>query len=1726
MKLVGAAACVALGLVMAGSARGDLFWDSDGATAGGSANTVAPGTWGTSNFWSTDSTGAAATGAWVAGENAIFSAGTDVTGTYAVTVNGTQSVGNITIQEGTLTFNGGELALGGGVITTPNALTINSVISGSSGLTKLGAGTLTLNGANTYSGTTIIWNSATPATNAGIIVAANSSALGTSDVVFGTPTTANAYTGRLYLTNNITLANNITVTNGSANSAGPGQIDNLSGNNTITGTISIAGGVQNSGSGLPTIGAQAGTLTLSGVMQNGAGPAFGWAKVGPGTVVLTGTSPNTYTGITRLFGGYLIAEKDQAFGAGVGGVFVLSGGYLTESVGLRAPAGTAGFDYSTPETGLGGLNLSGFSNDALDEGLFHNFGGDNSYAGDVMLSNVTQSFTVPTMIGATAGSSMTVNGHFENTVATPPNTSFRNLTKVGGGTLVMVGQDTHIGTTIVSNGTLVYKSTQTNTTTGTWNPSGPAPSFAQVGPNGTLRFDNTDRVETNRFIANANGAPMPLNVDGGKFELVGNAAADVFQGTIGAGLNAVGDASFNVINPSSSLPEDQPRFTTSLGVAPSDPNPVVGGIIRSNRGTMLLRGTSLGTAATGVSQIFLDDTLNVPVGEAGGTGTKVGILPFATGDASGTAGGATGFVTYGPNGVRHLDEATEYAPGITSGSTDLVNVTMNAPQAVSTDTAVNSIRMTTGGNAIVISDLAGLSVNSGAILNASTDAASIRNGTLNFGGAEGVITTVGDMNITSVIMGSNGVTKSGRGNLTLGADNQFSGPLTVNGGNVIFNSQNQLGPTPAGPINGTVVLNGGFLKPQGSMTLDAARGITLSSAYTGVDIASGETFTIPGTIDGTGTLTKRGAGTLVLSGSNNHSGGFNFDAGVVSINDDSQLGSTAVGGTNGILTFNGGTLRITGSTTINTNRGVYFTTRGGTIEVADGQEVTSPLYMSGPGGLTKSGGGTLVLQGFSAQSAQLGVNTVNGGTLAYVGTNGLGINPPILLGNYWTLSNGATLQNRTTNGANVGMGAANRGITLSGAGKLDTPGNVLWNLSQVIGGTGTLTKTGDGEARLLAINTYNGKTAVNGGTLSMAADNRLGAVVTAADSITLDGGTLNALGTFTLTTGRGIKLGANNGGLRVAPTFTLTYGGAISGTGNLTKDDTGTLVLTGNSTYSGTTALNAGVTRINGTFSGGGDMTVAGGATLQGTGTIQSNVAVQGGAHLAPGVTVGTMTMTGLALDNSLLDFEGNATGFDRINVTGADKFTLANNSTINLTDLGGVVGGNEYVLIDYAGAPLTDISGLSLSSPTLGTQAVQLYHDTANTQIKLRVAAGGPPQWNVDADGSWGNNNNWSTFVQPNSPTDIANFLGKITAARTVTLDGDKTVNQINFSNTNSYTIAPGTGGSLTVTGSLAGINVDKGNHVINAPVTFTDDTSINVSGAGNGLRLDGGLSIAAGKTVAKKSDGTLTINGAQTHGAGAALQVGQGTVNLVSNAGTVATAASAAGANLAISVFNGGGSGSIVLGSHQDVKEASVTYTDAGLQGLDLASPADAGAYHALRIYAADVDATKAAMSNAVHNATLNAGDGVYDSGLASHPGSAIGVGVVTDAHGDKLTMVRATRIGDLNLDGSVTISDFIDLASNFNSSGAGVTWQEGDLNGDSAVTISDFIDLASNFNGSYSGPAGAINPSDAQTLASFASSLGVDPSVIGSAVPEPGTLGLLAIGTLGLVGRRRRK
>ena len=102
----------------------------------------------------------------------------------------------------------------------------------------------------------------------------------------------------------------------------------------------------------------------------------------------------------------------------------------------------------------------------------------------------------------------------------------------------------------------------------------------------------------------------------------------------------------------------------------------------------------------------------------------------------------------------------------------------------------------------------------------------------------------------------------------------------------------------------------------------------------------------------------------------------------------------------------------------------------------------------------------------------------------------------------------------------------------------------------------------------------------------------------------------------------------------------------------------------------------------------------------------------------------------------------------------------------------------------------------------------------------------------------------------------------------------------------------------------------------------------------------------------------------------------------------------------------------------------------------------------------------------------------------------------------------IVRGTRKGDANLDGTVSLADFNALAANFGSTDA--EWYEGDFqNYDRIVDLSDFNALAGNFG--FSASAGGPTPQDW--------------AMLGSMVPEPGSVALLSLAALPLMRRRRR-
>ena len=292
----------------------------------------------------------------------------------ALTVNSGATGGTVTTGTGTLTLGGnvtstggaanatisGNLALGGNrTFTTTNAadgLTVSAVISGVNTLTKAGAGTLTLSGANTYTGTTTI--------SAGTLVAASNTALGTTAA--GTAVASGA---TLALPGGITVGAETLSLNGSGVGTN-GALRNLSGNNAWGGTVTLAGTTEiQSDAGTLTLGAAnsvtgtnralmidgAGNTAINGTITTGTGSL---TKNGTGTLTLSGA--NTYTGTTTINAGTLRYGVNNAIASGavvvyIGGTYDLNN--FSDTIGaLTVNSGATG---GTVTTGTGTLTLGG-----------------------------------------------------------------------------------------------------------------------------------------------------------------------------------------------------------------------------------------------------------------------------------------------------------------------------------------------------------------------------------------------------------------------------------------------------------------------------------------------------------------------------------------------------------------------------------------------------------------------------------------------------------------------------------------------------------------------------------------------------------------------------------------------------------------------------------------------------------------------------------------------------------------------------------------------------------------------------------------------------------------------------------------------------------------------------------------------------------------------------------------------------------------------------------------------------------------------------------------------------------------------------------------------------------------------------------------------------------------------------------------------------------------------
>ncbi|EBO5290802.1 autotransporter outer membrane beta-barrel domain-containing protein [Salmonella enterica subsp. enterica serovar Typhimurium] len=358
-------------------------------------------------------------------DNAISGSGQVVkSGDETLTLSGTNSYTDGTlISGGTLVASNVE-ALGTGDVTDNAVLELNTggdfdnAISGSGQVVKSGDETLTLSGANSYTGGTTI--------SGGTLVASNVEALGTGDV-----------------TDNATLALNAggDFTN---NISGSGQVVKsgddvltLSGSNTYTGGTTISGGTLIA-SNVEALGT--GDVTDNAVLELNTGGDFDNAISGSGQVVKSGdktltlSGANSYTGGTTISGGTLVASNVEALGSGD----------VTNDAVLEL---NTGGDFTNNISGSGQVVKSG--DDVLT------LSGANSYSGGTTISGGT---LVATSVEALGSGDVTDNAVLElNTGGTFDNviSGSGQVVKSGDDALTLSGANTYTGGTTISGGTLV-----------------------------------------------------------------------------------------------------------------------------------------------------------------------------------------------------------------------------------------------------------------------------------------------------------------------------------------------------------------------------------------------------------------------------------------------------------------------------------------------------------------------------------------------------------------------------------------------------------------------------------------------------------------------------------------------------------------------------------------------------------------------------------------------------------------------------------------------------------------------------------------------------------------------------------------------------------------------------------------------------------------------------------------------------------------------------------------------------------------------------------------------------------------------------------------------------------------------------------------------------------------------------------------------------------------------
>ena len=1127
----------------------------------------------------------------ISGTNPILTSTSDFileSGTAAAILAGTVGVnkntsGTVTLSAtntytGATTINAGTLQIGNGgttgelstssAIANNGTLTFNrsntltqgthfaSVISGTGHVTQAGTGTLSFTGTNTYTGTTTISAGTLALNNA---ISNNSTISGNILINGGTLNYGNAISDQ--------ISNSATVTLSSGSFASANRDETI-------GTIAMSGGALSMTSGVLTLSSPAGFTggTVSMTVAGGSIITAGQTTLGNATFSYSNAS-NASKGLILSSGLIVNANTTANFNNASTGVGRISLEGSTQVFDVAASANmNIGWALASTNSS-GALTKNGTGTVTLSAANTYT-GTTTVNAGTLSLGNVNalQTTTLDTgtsgsqavtfsvagantyNIGAIQGDDTLDFGN--NTISVGANnavTSFTgtlagsggNLTKVGSGALTLSGNNSYTGSTTISAGTIRLGNAVSNNSTisGDILINGGTLNYAtaihdQISNSATVTLSSgsfalAGRDETIGTIAMSGGAlsmssgiltlSSPAGFTGGTISMTAAGGS-----IIATGQTTLGNATFSYSNASN-----------------------------ASKGLILLSGlvvdadttANFTNASTGVGRISLEGSTQVfDVGAS--ANLNIGWALASTTSSGGLTKNGTGTLT--------LSAANTYngTTTVNAGTVSLGNV--NALQNSTLDTG------TSGSQAVAFSVPGATTYNIGAIQGGDT---------LDFGsntisvGANNATTS-----FTGSLAGSSGsLTKVGSGTLTLsGAGSSYSETTTISAGTIQIDHANALG------SGGNITFGGGGLKYGTGITQDLSSRIKNSSSAILVD-TSAESITWGTALDSTNSsgLTKNGTGTLTLSATNTYSGATTINAGTLAVSGDIA---------NSGLVLNSGGIISPGTTAAADSFGTSsITINGGgynwTLSSANGSAGTGWDQITSTGALTSSGLMTIHAYGTPGDwdnAANYSWDIISANSVSGFSPGNFSMdftNFGIVLGNRtgtWAFTNpsGGIIQLTYTAATDPvwagGTGNWDTGFTpaptdganiaFSGAG-----GTATNNISN-----GTLTTVGDIEFR-------NGA-----GAYTLAADAGT-AGASGGTALTVTGSIINN-STATQTLNTDMAFAATR--TIAANTGNISIGGAISGSGGLTKNGSNKLTLTAANTYTGATSINTGTLEI------------------------------------------------------------------------------------------------------------------------------------------------------------------------------------------------------------------------------------------------------------------------------------------------------------------------------------------------------------------------------------------------------------------------------------------------------------------------------------------------------------------------------------------------------------------